>query len=207
MFANVWRERVNCPPKILHTIPVLLLLTRVETLILWRSSTLLKIFAKLQSSSRTDFVLLTYCIAWNLGDWMFLEQNDDDKFNFITCDVFKSFHVIHSFEKPNLACKVQTQRLDKLKLLSSNTANQKWSPRGQIFTSLASKLPCPRLEYSTIFWTVETLLENAKNLAEILQIPFLFSKLEHRLSQAGLPPMKLSPMTKSLLFLQFHFFF
>ena len=82
---------------------------------------------------------------------MFLEQNDDDKFNFITCDVFKSFHVIHSFEKPNLACKVQTQRLDKLKLLSSNTANQKWSPRGQIFTSLASKLPCPRLEDSTIF--------------------------------------------------------
>ena len=39
------------------------------------------------------------------------------------------------------------------------------------------KLPCPRLEDSTIFWTVEILLENARNLAENLQIPFLFSAL------------------------------
>ena len=36
------------------------------------------------------------------------------------------------------------------------------------------KLPCPRLEDSTIFLNVEILLENARNLAENLQIPFLF---------------------------------
>ena len=35
------------------------------------------------------------------------------------------------------------------------------------------KLPCPRLEDSTVFSTVEILLENARNLAENLQIPFL----------------------------------
>ena len=71
---------------------------------------------------------------------------------------------------------------------------QRWSPRGrpwpreQILKSLASKpqvlglealgprkLPCPRLEDSTIFFTVEFMLEYARNLAENLQIPFLFS--------------------------------
>ena len=39
---------------------------------------------------------------------------------------------------------------------------------------------------------------------------FYFAQLEHRLSQAGLPPIEISPMTKmwqkSLLFLQFQFF-
>ena len=39
------------------------------------------------------------------------------------------------------------------------------------------KLPCPRLEDSTIFWTVEVLLENARNLAENLQRPFRFRLL------------------------------
>ena len=34
------------------------------------------------------------------------------------------------------------------------------------------KLPCPRLEDSTIFWTVEILMENAWNLAENLRRPF-----------------------------------
>ena len=39
------------------------------------------------------------------------------------------------------------------------------------------KLPCPRLKDSTIFWTVKISLENARNLAENLQIPFLFSAI------------------------------
>ena len=34
------------------------------------------------------------------------------------------------------------------------------------------KLPCPRLEDSTIFWTVEILLESARNLAKNLRRPF-----------------------------------
>ena len=76
---------------------------------------------------------------------------------------------------------------------------QRWSPwgrpwpRGHILKSLAlaskpqvfglealgpRKLSCPRLEDSTIFWTVEILLEYARNLAENLQIiPFLFSAI------------------------------
>ena len=39
------------------------------------------------------------------------------------------------------------------------------------------KWPCPRLEDSTIFRTVEISLENARNLAENLQTLFLFSSL------------------------------
>ena len=39
------------------------------------------------------------------------------------------------------------------------------------------KLPCPRLEDSTIFYTVEISLENARNLAENLRTLFLFSSL------------------------------
>ena len=34
------------------------------------------------------------------------------------------------------------------------------------------KLPCPRLEDSTIFWTIEILLESARNLAVNLRRPF-----------------------------------
>ena len=77
-----------------------------------------------------------------------------------------------------------------------HVVHQRWSPRGRpwprehILKSLASKpqvlglealgprkLPCPRLEDSTIFWTVEILLKNARNLAENLQMPFLFSAI------------------------------
>ena len=39
------------------------------------------------------------------------------------------------------------------------------------------KLPCPRLEDSTIFWTDEISLENARNIAENLRGPLLFSSL------------------------------
>ena len=39
------------------------------------------------------------------------------------------------------------------------------------------KLPSPRLEASTIFLTVESSLENARNVAESLRAPFLFSSL------------------------------
>ena len=45
------------------------------------------------------------------------------------------------------------------------------------------KLLCPRLEYSTIFWTVEIFLENARNLAENLWRPFLFSSRGDRLKK------------------------
>ena len=51
---------------------------------------------------------------------------------------------------------------------------------GQVLGLKASsprKLPCPRLEDSTIFWTVEISLENARNLAENLRAPFLFFSL------------------------------
>ena len=47
--------------------------------------------------------------------------------------------------------------------------------------SSPQKLPCPRLEDSTIFCTVEILLENARNLAENLPRPFLFSTIGDRL--------------------------
>ena len=43
--------------------------------------------------------------------------------------------------------------------------------------SSPQKLPCPRLEDSNIFCTVEILLENARNLAENLRRPFLFSAI------------------------------
>ena len=43
------------------------------------------------------------------------------------------------------------------------------------------KLPCSRLEDSTIFCTVEVWLKNARNLAENLQRPFLFSAIRDRL--------------------------
>ena len=39
-------------------------------------------------------------------------------------------------------------------------------------TSSPWKLPCPRLEDCTTFWTVEILLENARNLTENLRRPF-----------------------------------
>ena len=46
------------------------------------------------------------------------------------------------------------------------------------------KLPCPRLEDSTIFWTDEISLENARNLAENLQIGrYLFRFLQLKFHQ------------------------
>ena len=45
------------------------------------------------------------------------------------------------------------------------------------------KLPCPRLENSSIFWTVVVLLENAGNHAANLRTPFLFSSLVDRLKK------------------------
>ena len=44
--------------------------------------------------------------------------------------------------------------------------------------SSPQKLPCPRLEDSSIFCTVEILLENARNLAENLRRSFCFPLLE-----------------------------
>ena len=56
-----------------------------------------------------------------------------------------------------------------------------WSPwpwsRSQVLSigleaSSPRKLPCPRLEDSTIFWIVEILLQKARNVAENLRRPF-----------------------------------
>ena len=91
-------------------------------------------------------------------------------------------------------------------------------PRGYIFKSLAlaskppvfglglevlgpRKLPCPRLEDSTIFLTVEILLENTSNLAENLQTPFLFFSIGALAYPGGGRgpeplPIEISPMTK-----------
>ena len=78
--------------------------------------------------------------------------------------------------------------------------SQRWSPRGRPWPrgrprrhslkSLASKpqvlglealgprkMTCPQFEGNTTFRTVEILLENARNLEENLQIPFLFSAI------------------------------
>ena len=49
--------------------------------------------------------------------------------------------------------------------------------------SSPQKLPCPRLEDSTIFCSIEILLENSKNLAENLRRPFLFSAIGNRLKK------------------------
>ena len=56
--------------------------------------------------------------------------------------------------------------------------NQRWSPRGHILKSLASKPHvlenCPVLGSRTArFQTVKVSLENAENLAENLQRPFV----------------------------------
>ena len=54
---------------------------------------------------------------------------------------------------------------------------------GQVLGLEASgprKLPCPRLENSTIFCTIEILLENARNLSENLRKSFLFSAIGNR---------------------------
>ena len=49
--------------------------------------------------------------------------------------------------------------------------------------SSPEKFPCPRLEDSTIFWTLKILLENTRNLAENLQRPFLHSSFGDRLKK------------------------
>ena len=49
--------------------------------------------------------------------------------------------------------------------------------------SSSRKLSCTRLEDSTVFWTVKILLESAKNLAENLRRPFLFSSSGNRLKK------------------------
>ena len=60
------------------------------------------------------------------------------------------------------------------------------------------KLPCPRLEDSTIFLAVEILLQNAKNLAENLRRPFLFFSIGALAEAGGLgpSPIEILPMTK-----------
>ena len=73
------------------------------------------------------------------------------------------------------------------------------------------KLPCPRLEDSTIFEPLKFCRKTPETSRKICKYLFYFAQLEHRLSQAGLPPIEIFPMTKmrqkSLLFLQFQFLF
>ena len=50
------------------------------------------------------------------------------------------------------------------------------------------KLPCPRLEYSTIFEPLKFCWKRQKPHRKFVNTFFYFAQLERRLSQAGLPP-------------------
>ena len=72
------------------------------------------------------------------------------------------------------------------------------------------KLPCPRLENSTIFKQFKFCWKTPETLRKICVHLFCFPQLEHRRRQGeggSPPPIVISPMTKmwqkSLLFLQF----
>ena len=59
------------------------------------------------------------------------------------------------------------------------------------------KLPCPRLEDSTIFEPLKFFRKTPEFSPKICKYLCYFALLEHRLSQAGLhPPIEISPMTK-----------
>ena len=58
------------------------------------------------------------------------------------------------------------------------------------------KLPCPRLEDSTIFEPLKFCWKTPETSRKICKDLFCFPQLEHRLSQAGFPPIEISPMTK-----------
>ena len=98
-------------------------------------------------------------------------------------------------------------------ILLGNIIDQRWSPRGRpwprgrprghIFKSLASKpqvlglgieasgprkLPCSRLEDSTIFEPLKFCFNTPETSRKICKYLFCFPQLEHWLSQAGLPP-------------------
>ena len=45
------------------------------------------------------------------------------------------------------------------------------------------KLPCPGIEDSIIFWTLKIVLENARNLAENLERPLMYSSFGDRLKK------------------------
>ena len=77
-----------------------------------------------------------------------------------------------------LASEVESSRTS----LASRTHFEVLGLEGQVLglgleASSPRKLPCPRLEDSTIFCTVEISLENARNIAKNLRAPFLFSSL------------------------------
>ena len=66
--------------------------------------------------------------------------------------------------------------------LASRTSSRTHFEALGLEVSSSRKLPCPRLEDSSIFWTVEILLENARNHAENLRRPF-FVFLKWRLPE------------------------
>ena len=80
-----------------------------------------------------------------------------------------------------------------LKFLAMASKPQVLSLGPGLEASSPQKLPCARLEDSTIFWTVEVLLENARNLAENLQTSF-FVFLNWSIGvgkgRRGRPPLK-----------------
>ena len=97
--------------------------------------------------------------------------------------------------------------------ISLVSSRQRWSPRGHILKSLAlaskpqvlrlglealgpRKLPCPRLEDSTVFEQLKFCWNTPETWRKICKYLFCFPQLEHRLSLAGLPPIEISPMTK-----------
>ena len=99
--------------------------------------------------------------------------------------------------------------LVKSKKIITYTGNQRWSPwpwpRGHILKSLAlaskpqvlglglealgpRKLPCPRLEDSTIFEPLKFCRKTPESSRKICKYLCYFAQLEHGLSQAGGPP-------------------
>ena len=73
------------------------------------------------------------------------------------------------------------------------------------------KLACPRLEDSSIFKPLKFCWKTPESSRKICKYLFYFAQLEHRLSQAGLPPpIEISPKTKmwqkAYCFFSFSFF-
>ena len=88
-----------------------------------------------------------------------------------------------------------------------------WSPWLWPQSFRSSKIACPALRSRTalFFDPLKFCWKTPETSRKICKYLFCFAQLEHRLSQAGLPPIEISPMTKmwqkKLLFLQFQFLF
>ena len=96
----------------------------------------------------------------------------------------KLYQLILSF-MPDLSCKLQDTNTFVPEVESSRTslASRTHFEVLGLEASSPRKLASCRLEDSTVSWTVKILLTNARNLAENLQRPFLFSLRGDRLKK------------------------